>query len=110
MKPPRVQLDDAGRPIYVEPVTLDWIAWFLPSRSEDVLVVSRYLTSAGISDPWSEMQARVKFLERFGITSEAPDFTAQMARLSEESYSAKVAVATARRTAQEQEFLTATGG
>jgi len=110
MQPPRVELDRDGYPIYVQPVTLDWIAGFKPSNPDDVAVVSQYLTDAGISDPWSMMQAQVKYLERFGITSESPDFSAQLQRLAEESYSSRVAIATGRRVAQQQEFLSATDG
>lgn len=110
MTGPRVELDRAGNPVFVRVPTPDVIRLLKPSNPADVSVVHDYLRVFGLENPASVANFERQYLSRFNITPSSPDYREQLRRLSEESYSDRVAVAMSRRTAQQADTMGAMDG
>jgi hypothetical protein len=107
---PRVQLDENGFPIFIEPLNIDDLLRMRPSNTDDIAAIFEYKALYGLESPEQIRRAQIKYLERFNITSDSPQFAQQMEQLSTEANSNRVMVATARRVAEQQQTNAALGG
>jgi hypothetical protein len=98
---------DTGLPVWVEFPSAADIAALKPSNPQDMAIIHRLSALLNLTTPADLRKAEVKYLERFNITPSNPIYKQQLQRLSEESQSNKVMIATARRNTERAQTLVA---
>jgi len=110
MAGPRVELDDDGMPVFIEPISADALRLIKPTSEQGLGDLYQYLDIYEASDLNSRRKAAASFLEGFGIQPGSVGYKTELRRLAEGTGSQTLTVAHARRVAQSIETVTALGG
>lgn len=105
-----VTISAGGTPIFKRLPTADEIKLILPTDPDGMKILFGFRTELGLQTPSQLMTAQAKYLESFNITPSNPLYQQQLANLSSTVNSNRVLVATARRTTETAQTLTAIGG
>jgi len=106
---PRVELDDEGRPKFIDTISADNLRLIKPT-GDDIDRVHKFRQVYGLEDHTQMRKFEEQYLQRFNLTPGNPRYAAALAQLANESNSQRVAVAQARRTAQRVETIEALEG
>ena len=109
MAGPRIDLDANGFPVFIDVVPDDALRLIKPT-GDDIDLIHDYRRIYGLEDPKVVKDFQQQYLQRFDLDPSNPRYADALAELATESNSKKVAVAQARRVAQQTETIQALRG
>ena len=110
MAGPRVELDDQGKPVFIETVSADELRRIKPTDVDALADLYNYLDVYSLDNLNERRKFEEQYLARFNLTPDNPRYADALAQLASESNSQRVMVAQARRAAQVTETNTMLGG
>ena len=109
MAGPRIDLDENGFPVFIDVVPDDALRLIKPT-GDDIDLIHDYQRVYGLEDPNTIAKFEQQYLQRFDLDPTNPRYADALAALATESNSKRVAVAQARRVAQQTETIQALRG